>query len=397
MKKLSNYKKQKISENLEYFFNKVSEDDYNEGLVWYQTANDIVQNLSKKYNFQPLVVANVLSALSPRNKWERNIFDTEQVLKAVNEGKDHDSVKVCTFNNNKIKAFELAQGNREGIEYSKSPKTHSFVRNIAELNENFVTVGNTKTSNKVVMSAKNCNVFYGNDQALKNINIEVGRSEVLALIGPSGCGKSTFLRCLNRLNDTIDTCRVSGQISLEGEDIYSGGMDVVLLRARVGMVFQKPNPFPKSIYENVAYGLRVRGEKNKRVLDDKVEEALKGASLWDEVKKRLHDLAFNLSGGQQQRLCIARALATDPEIMLFDEPTSALDPIATMNIEELMAGLKEKLSILIVTHNMQQAARISDYTAYMYLGELVEHDETDKVFTNPSKKETEDYITGKFG
>ena len=201
------------------------------------------------------------------------------------------------------------------------------------------------------------------------------------------------------MHDLYPGNKYDGEIILhpDNTNILDKRVDPIEVRMRISMVFQKPNPFPKSIYENVAYGLRVRGEKNKRVLDDKVEEALKGASLWDEVKKRLHDLAFNLSGGQQQRLCIARALATDPEIMLFDEPTSALDTIATMNIEGLMAGLKEKLSILIVTHNMQQAARISDYTAYMYLGELVEHDETDKVFTNPSKKETEDYITGKFG
>ena len=202
------------------------------------------------------------------------------------------------------------------------------------------------------------------------------------------------------MHDLYPGNKYDGEIILhpDNTNILDKRVDPIEVRMRISMVFQKPNPFPKSIYENVAYGLRVRGEKNKRVLDDKVEEALKGASLWDEVnKRRLHDLAFNLSGGQQQRLCIARALATDPEIMFFDEPTSALDPIATMNIEELMAGLKEKLSILIVTHNMQQAARISDYTAYMYLGELVEHDETDKVFTNPSKKETEDYITGKFG
>ncbi len=236
-------------------------------------------------------------------------------------------------------------------------------------------------------------------QALKKISLPVYENKITALIGPSGCGKSTFLRCFNRMHDLYPGNKYDGEIILHpvNTNILDKRVDPIEVRMRISMVFQKPNPFPKSIYENVAYGLRVRGEKNKRVLDDKVEEALKGASLWDEVNKRLHDLAFNLSGGQQQRLCIARALATDPEIMLFDEPTSALDPIATMNIEELMAGLKEKLSILIVTHNMQQAARISDYTAYMYLGELVEHDETDKVFTNPSKKETEDYITGKFG
>ena len=224
-------------------------------------------------------------------------------------------------------------------------------------------------------------------------------NKITALIGPSGCGKSTFLRSFNRMHDLYPGNRYDGEIVLhpDNTNILDARVDPIEVRMRISMVFQKPNPFPKSIYENVAYGLRVRGENNARTLDDKVEEALKGASIWDEVKDRLQDLAFNLSGGQQQRLCIARALATEPEIMLFDEPTSALDPIATVNIEELMSGLKEKLSILIVTHNMQQAARISDYTAYMYLGELIEHDATDKIFTTPTMKETEDYITGKFG
>ena len=258
-----------------------------------------------------------------------------------------------------------------------------------------------KHSKEIIKAeANSLNFFYADGtQALKKISLPVYENKITALIGPSGCGKSTFLRCFNRMHDLYPGNKYDGEIILhpDNTNILDKRVDPIEVRMRISMVFQKPNPFPKSIYENVAYGLRVRGEKNKRVLDDKVEQALKGASLWDEVKKRLYDLAFNLSGGQQQRLCIARALATDPEIMLFDEPTSALDPIATMNIEELMAGLKEKLSILIVTHNMQQAARISDYTAYMYLGELVEHDETDKVFTNPSKKETEDYITGKFG
>ncbi|NDD16565.1 MAG: ATP-binding cassette domain-containing protein [Chitinophagia bacterium] len=207
------------------------------------------------------------------------------------------------------------------------------------------------------------------------------------------------MRCFNRMHDLYPGNRYEGQILLhpDNTNVLAKGVDPIEVRMRISMVFQKPNPFPKSIYENVAYGLRVRGERSKSAVDDKVEEALKGASLWNEVKNRLQDLAFNLSGGQQQRLCIARALATDPEIMLFDEPTSALDPIATVNIEELMSGLKNKLSILVVTHNMQQAARISDYTAYMYLGEMIEFDATDKIFTNPSKKETEDYITGKFG
>jgi len=248
--------------------------------------------------------------------------------------------------------------------------------------------------------SKNLNFFYADGtQALNDVSLPVYENKITALIGPSGCGKSTFLRAFNRMHDLYPGNRYEGQIILQPDNtnILDKGVDPIEVRMRISMVFQKPNPFPKSIFENVAYGLRVRGENNKRTLDNKVEDALKGASLWQEVKDRLNDLAFNLSGGQQQRLCIARALATEPEIMLFDEPTSALDPIATMNIEELMSSLKQKLSILIVTHNMQQAARISDYTAYMYLGKLVEHDNTNQIFTNPSKKETEDYITGKFG
>jgi len=248
--------------------------------------------------------------------------------------------------------------------------------------------------------SKDLNFFYADGtQALKKINLPIYENKITALIGPSGCGKSTFLRSFNRMHDLYPGNKYEGEIILhpDNTNILDKKVDPIEVRMRISMVFQKPNPFPKSIFENVAYGLRVRGESNRRMLDDKVEEALKGASLWNEVKDRLEDLAFNLSGGQQQRLCIARALATEPEIMLFDEPTSALDPIATVNIEELMSELKKKLSILIVTHNMQQAARISDYTAYMYLGELVEHDDTNKIFTNPSKKETEDYITGKFG
>ncbi len=248
--------------------------------------------------------------------------------------------------------------------------------------------------------AKNLNFFYADGtNALKNVSLPIYENKISALIGPSGCGKSTFLRCFNRMHDLYPGNRYEGQILLypDNTNVLAKGVDPIEVRMRISMVFQKPNPFPKSIYENVAYGLRVRDERSKSAIDDKVEEALKGASLWNEVKDRLQDLAFNLSGGQQQRLCIARALATDPEIMLFDDPTSALDPIATVNIEELMSGLKNKLSILIVTHNMQQAARISDYTAYMYLGEMIEFDETDKIFTNPNKKETEDYITGKFG
>ena len=261
-------------------------------------------------------------------------------------------------------------------------------------------VDKNKHNEIVKAESKKLDFYYADGtQALKNVSLPVYENKITALIGPSGCGKSTFLRSFNRMHDLYPGNRYDGEIVLhpDNTNILDAKVDPIEVRMRISMVFQKPNPFPKSIYENVAYGLRVRGENNTRTLDDKVEEALKGASLWDEVKDRLQDLAFNLSGGQQQRLCIARALATEPEIMLFDEPTSALDPIATVNIEELMSGLKEKLSILIVTHNMQQAARISDYTAYMYLGELIEHDATDKIFTTPSKKETEDYITGKFG
>ena len=261
-------------------------------------------------------------------------------------------------------------------------------------------VAKNKHNEIIKAESRDLNFFYADGtQALKNVSLPVYENKITALIGPSGCGKSTFLRSFNRMHDLYPGNRYDGQIILypDNSNILDPKVDPIEVRMRISMVFQKPNPFPKSIYENVAYGLRVRGESNARVLDEKIEEALKGASLWDEVKDRLQDLAFNLSGGQQQRLCIARALATDPEIMLFDEPTSALDPIATVNIEELMSSLKDKLSILIVTHNMQQAARISDYTAYMYLGELVEHDKTDTIFTKPSKKETEDYITGKFG
>jgi phosphate transport system ATP-binding protein len=248
--------------------------------------------------------------------------------------------------------------------------------------------------------SRDLNFFYnGGNHALKNVSMPLYENKITALIGPSGCGKSTFLRCFNRMHDLYPGNKYEGQIVMhpDNTNILEKGVDPIEVRMRISMVFQKPNPFPKSIYENVAYGLRVRGENNKRMLDDKVEEALKGAALWNEAKDRLQDLAFNLSGGQQQRLCIARALATDPEIMLFDEPTSALDPIATANIEELMSELKEKLTILVVTHNMQQAARVSDYTAYMYLGELMEYDDTNTIFTRPSRKETEDYITGKFG
>ena len=247
--------------------------------------------------------------------------------------------------------------------------------------------------------AKHLNFYYGDFHALKDINFQVEKNKVTALIGPSGCGKSTFLRCFNRMHDLYPGMRYEGQIMLnpDGVNIIDPRVDPIEVRMRISMVFQKANPFPKSIFENVAYGLRVRGESNRKRIDEKVEEALRGAALWDEVKDRLKDLAFNLSGGQQQRLCIARALATDPEILLFDEPTSALDPIATSKIEELVNDLRKKLTIIIVTHNMQQAARVSDYTAFMYLGKLIEFDDTDKIFTNPESKLTEEYITGRFG
>ena len=240
---------------------------------------------------------------------------------------------------------------------------------------------------------------YGAVRALKDINMALHEKQVTALIGPSGCGKSTFLRCFNRMHDLYPGNHYDGEIIFhpDGLNLLGKGVDPIEVRMRISMVFQKPNPFPKSIFENVAYGLRVRGERNKRNVEEKVEQALRSAALWDEAKDRLHQLAFNLSGGQQQRMCIARALATDPEILLFDEPTSALDPIATASIEELIHELKEKLTILIVTHNMQQAARVSDYTAYMYLGELMEFGVTDELFIKPKRKETEDYITGRFG
>ncbi|MGA6828963.1 phosphate ABC transporter ATP-binding protein PstB [Nitrospira sp. NS4] len=247
--------------------------------------------------------------------------------------------------------------------------------------------------------AKNLSFYYGSVQALKQISLELPDRRATALIGPSGCGKTTFLRCLNRMHDLYPGNRYEGEVLLYPDQVNLIGPDVdpIEIRMRVGMVFQKPNPFPKSIYENVAYGLRIRGTSRRDQLDDIVERALRDAALWSEVKDRLHGLAFNLSGGQQQRLCIARALATGPEMLLFDEPTSALDPTATARIEELVTTLKEKVTIVIVTHNMQQAARISDYTAFMYEGRLVERDRTEIIFTNPSNKLTEEYVTGRFG
>jgi phosphate transport system ATP-binding protein len=251
----------------------------------------------------------------------------------------------------------------------------------------------------VKAEAKGLSFHYGAFNALKNLDMPLYEKRVTALIGPSGCGKSTFLRSFNRMHDLYPGNRYEGEIRMypDNVNILAPDVDAIEVRMRISMVFQKPNPFPKSIYENVAYGMRVRNVRSRAVIDRKVEEALRGAALWEEVKDRLHELAFNLSGGQQQRLCIARALATDPEILLFDEPTSALDPIATASIEELIDELRERVTILIVTHNMQQAARISDYTAYMYLGEIIEFGETDQIFIKPRNKQTEDYITGRFG
>ena len=250
---------------------------------------------------------------------------------------------------------------------------------------------------KMAIEVKDWNLYYGKSQALKNVNMSLPQNRVTAFIGPSGCGKSTLLRCFNRMNDLIDIVRVDGKMYLHGTDMYDKRLDVAEIRRRIGMVFQKPNPFPKSIYENVAYGLRLQGINDKRLLDETVEWALQGAGLWNEVKDRLHENALGMSGGQQQRLCIARAIAIKPEVMLLDEPTSALDPISTLAIEELIFELKKEFTILIVTHNMQQAARVSDYTAFMYMGELIEYTDTDSLFTNPQQKRTEDYITGRYG
>ena len=248
-----------------------------------------------------------------------------------------------------------------------------------------------------VVEVENLNLKYGEKQALYNVNLEIPKNEATAFIGPSGCGKSTLLRCFNRLNDLIDSCTVTGEIRINGNNIYDRTVDITNLRKRVGMVFQKSNPFPKSIYENVAYGARIAGINNKTQLDEIVEKSLNGAALWDEVKDRLDDSALGMSGGQQQRLCIARAIAVEPEILLMDEPCSALDPIATGKIEDLITQLKENYTIVIVTHNMQQASRVSDYTAFMYLGEIIEYAKTEKIFLKPAKKQTEDYVSGKFG
>ncbi|MGB0732158.1 MAG: phosphate ABC transporter ATP-binding protein PstB [Pontibacterium sp.] len=249
----------------------------------------------------------------------------------------------------------------------------------------------------VALQVNDLRLSYGDKEALHGVNMTIPKNRVTAFIGPSGCGKSTLLRCFNRMNDLVDSCNISGEIMLDNQNIYNRDVDVAELRRRVGMVFQKPNPFPKSIYENVAYGLRIQGVTKKRVIDETVEWALRSAALWDEVKDRLHESALGMSGGQQQRLVIARTVAVKPEVLLLDEPASALDPISTLKIEELIHELKEKFTIVIVTHNMQQAARVSDYTAFMYMGDLIEFGVTDTLFTNPEKKQTEDYITGRYG
>lgn len=278
--------------------------------------------------------------------------------------------------------------------FASNNSTPSIVSTVTSSNS---AVTNKLSQEKECLSVNNLNLFYDQKQALFDINLSIPEKRVSAFIGPSGCGKSTLLRCFNRMNDLVDSCRIEGGIKIHDEDIYAKGVNVANLRQKIGMVFQKPNPFPKSIYENVAYGLRLQGENNRRQIDERVEISLKGAALWDEVKDRLHDSALGLSGGQQQRLVIARAIAIEPEVLLLDEPASALDPISTLKIEELIHELKENYTIVIVTHNMQQAARVSDYTAFLYMGKLIEFDDTKQIFTNPSTKQTEDYITGRYG
>ncbi len=266
------------------------------------------------------------------------------------------------------------------------------------MNETITSSEMMNSAAKVKMTARDVKVYYGQNEALHGIGMDVMENEVISFIGPSGCGKSTFLRCLNRMNDTIDICRVTGKIEMDGRDIYDPSLDVVQLRAQIGMVFQKPNPFPKSIYENIAYGPRLHGLADRKAeLDDIVESSLRRAGLWNEVKDRLHQPGTGLSGGQQQRLCIARTIAVSPEVILMDEPCSALDPIATSIIEELIDELKQNFTIVIVTHNMQQAARVSDRTAFFHLGDLIEIGPTNELFTNPKNKRTEDYITGRYG
>ena len=276
---------------------------------------------------------------------------------------------------------------------SDNVPTHAIDPSVLTQGVNQLSIDNED----ICLEVNELKLAYGEKAALHGINMQVPRTRVTAFIGPSGCGKSTLLRCFNRMNDLIDSVQIGGGIELDGMDIYDKSVDVSALRRRVGMVFQRPNPFPKSIYENVAYGLRLQGINKRHILDERVEWALKSAALWDEVNNRLNDSALGLSGGQQQRLVIARAIAIKPEVLLLDEPASALDPISTLKIEELIYELKSQYTIIIVTHNMQQAARVSDYTAFMYMGDLIEFGATDKLFTNPEKKQTEDYITGRYG
>jgi len=281
----------------------------------------------------------------------------------------------------------------DAIEQQDEPRTHAI--NMGAIDRSGASAIGENPD--ISIEVKDLDLFYSEKQALQKINLSIPSKMVTAFIGPSGCGKSTLLRCFNRMNDLVDNVDIKGKITLDNEDIYAKSMNVAELRRRVGMVFQKPNPFPKTIYENVAYGLRLLGVKDKRRLDEAVEKSLRGAAIWDEVKDRLQDNALGLSGGQQQRLVIARAIAIEPEVLLLDEPASALDPISTLKIEELISELKNDYTIVIVTHNMQQAARVSDYTAFMYMGELVEYGDTNTLFTNPKEKKTEDYITGRYG
>jgi len=276
---------------------------------------------------------------------------------------------------------------------SKEVLTHGIDRSILSSGGQAMKLENED----ICINVNDLKLSYGEKEALHGINLPIPRKRVTAFIGPSGCGKSTLLRCFNRMNDLVDKVKIDGEIQIDGENIYHPDIDVSALRRRVGMVFQRPNPFPKSIYENVAYGLRLQGIKQRHILDEAVEQSLKGAALWNEVKDRLHESALGLSGGQQQRLVIARAIAIKPEVLLLDEPASALDPISTLKIEELIYELKSEYTIVIVTHNMQQAARVSDYTAFMYMGDLIEFGATDSLFTNPTEKQTEDYITGRYG
>jgi|AGTN01.1.fsa_nt_gi phosphate ABC transporter, ATP-binding protein len=288
---------------------------------------------------------------------------------------------------------------------TKTPPRNVNVANEAGLNESIyesemngkIAGGSPGTMGADIFDVRNLNLFYGKNQALKSISLKITERSITAIIGPSGCGKSTFLRCMNRMNDLVPGVRVTGELRFKGKNIYDRDVDVVSLRKDIGMVFQKPNPFPMSIYDNVAYGPRIHGVRKRAELDKIVEQSLRNAALWDELKSRLHESALSISGGQQQRLCIARALAVEPDVILMDEPCSALDPIATSKIEELMRNLKEKYTIVIVTHNMQQAARVSDRTAFFLMGDLVEYNDTKKLFENPSDKRTEDYITGRFG